>query len=330
MKNLLLSLLFIAGNCFSFSLTGSGTPEDPFIITNVHELQEIKDSLSAHYRLANDIDASVTASWNMGDHDEDPSTPDSAMGFYPIGTSSTPFTGSLNGAGYVITNLYINRPAADLVGLFGYVVQSSIDSLGLVDNMVIGRRAIDDAGRTGGLIGYAFLQVAVSHCYTTGFVNGGAQIGGLIGHTDAAVEVNDCFTTGTIHGAGYAGGLIGNAFGATVNDSYSSATITYRGIGVGIGGLIGSSFNSSVHRSYFTGIVNGKENCGGIVGTSNGSTVVSQCFNSGTVIGETSVGGIVGSGVNSSVVRDSYSTGAVRGNYRIGGIAGISFLQAPN
>ena len=36
---------------------GSGTEEDPYVITNVYELQEMADGLGACYVLGNDIDA---------------------------------------------------------------------------------------------------------------------------------------------------------------------------------------------------------------------------------------------------------------------------------
>jgi hypothetical protein len=56
-----------------FSGKGSGTPWDPYVITNVKQLQEMKYDLKAHYVLGNDIDASETKNWNNG------------QGFEPIG-----------------------------------------------------------------------------------------------------------------------------------------------------------------------------------------------------------------------------------------------------
>lgn len=37
-------------------LTGNGTLENPYIITSARELDEIRNNLSAHYKLGNDID----------------------------------------------------------------------------------------------------------------------------------------------------------------------------------------------------------------------------------------------------------------------------------
>ncbi|GAI94379.1 unnamed protein product, partial [marine sediment metagenome] len=38
-------------------MTGSGTALDPYIISNVVDLQAMKDHLDSYYELANDIDA---------------------------------------------------------------------------------------------------------------------------------------------------------------------------------------------------------------------------------------------------------------------------------
>ena len=45
-------------------MNGTGTQDDPYVITNAEELQAIEDDLSAHYVLGNDIDASETEEWN--------------------------------------------------------------------------------------------------------------------------------------------------------------------------------------------------------------------------------------------------------------------------
>ena len=76
-------------------------------ITTCTELQNIRNNLGGDYYLANDIDCSCTSGWNGG------------AGFEPIGSDSNMFTGTLDGKGYKITHLYINRPSTNYVGLFG-------------------------------------------------------------------------------------------------------------------------------------------------------------------------------------------------------------------
>ncbi len=75
---------------------GSGSPEDPYQISNCTGLQNIQDNLTAHYVLINDIDCSDTVNWNAGD------------GFDPIGDGTNGLTGTLEGDKYTIYNLTIN------------------------------------------------------------------------------------------------------------------------------------------------------------------------------------------------------------------------------
>jgi len=46
--------------------SGSGTEDDPYLIENVYQLQDMKENLSAHYKLVTDIDATETEGWNDG------------------------------------------------------------------------------------------------------------------------------------------------------------------------------------------------------------------------------------------------------------------------
>ncbi len=113
--------------------TGSGTADDPYMIYNVHDLQNMSNDLSAHYALANDIYAGVTRDWNWND------TVNIYEGFEPVGSGPydepiNHFIGNFNGNNYTITGLYINRLGGAYVGLFGFIgSEGSVSNLGLVD-----------------------------------------------------------------------------------------------------------------------------------------------------------------------------------------------------
>ncbi|NLV46307.1 MAG: hypothetical protein GXY07_17615 [Candidatus Hydrogenedentes bacterium] len=113
------------------------TLAQPIEIDSIEELQKIGNDpgypLSGDYILTQDIDASVTKTWDDG------------AGFAPIGPESTDsFIGHFDGQGHAIVNVHINRPYKSFnVGLFGYVGAGGIvENLGIEDIHVSGRSVV--------------------------------------------------------------------------------------------------------------------------------------------------------------------------------------------
>ena len=102
----------------------------PFLIHNVNQLQFMDYAPSDSFQLASDIDASATSGWNAD------------AGFTPIGNSSTPFTGTFNGNSYTISNLFINLPTTNDVGLFGHTSGATIENVGLVNANITGKNNV--------------------------------------------------------------------------------------------------------------------------------------------------------------------------------------------
>ncbi len=249
---------------------GDGSVGDPFQISDVDQLQEMSANLSAHYVLINDIDASATVGWNSGE------------GFIPIG-NMTPltdwFVGSLDGQGYNITDLFINRISTDNVGLFGITGDAaSLSNIGLIDNNVSGDGAV------GGLVGESV--GTIDNCYTTGVVIGtGNNIGGLVGRGSGSVS--NCYATGDVSSIGHAiGGLAGTSY--SLSNCYATGDVSGNDE---IGGLVGFS-DGPVENCYATGSVSGDTMVGGLVGDNWGET--SDCYATGSVSGTMVVGGLVG------------------------------------
>lgn len=225
----------------------------------------MKDGLDCWYILGNDIDASVTSSWNEG------------AGFEPIGISS-PFTGILDGQGHTISNLYINRPSMMRVGLFSrFGASAEIRNVGLLNAQVTGFRYV------GTLIGASGLNSLISNCYATGEVIisadgiSDAKSGGLIGHFCRA-QMFKCYADVDVFALSdrkQIGGLCGFAesYGgdpALIENCYSLGTVTSDGLKVG--GLVGdvSGDYATVSKCYSAGVVNGT-NKKGLIGTNSGS-----------------------------------------------------------
>ena len=276
---------------------GNGTASDPYLITNVYELQNMSKDLSAHYALANDIDASVTVSWNSG------------AGFAPVGTSSKPFTGSLDGQNHTIKGLFINRSTAAIIGLFGKI-SGSVKNVGLVSIDITGSNCV------GGLVGYSY-QGAVSNSHATGNVTGSSSyVGGLMG-CNIIGTVSNSYATGNVTGSSYVGGLVGYHSG-TVNNSYATGNVT--GSSSYVGGLVGY-YSGTVNNSYATGNVTGSlSDVGGLVGYHSGT--VNNSYATGNVTGSSNIGGLVGN-IPEGTVNNSYATGNVTGSsYDVGGLVG--------
>ena len=122
MKKLYLLMLFIAVaiNASAFSGKGSGTVEDPYLISDVDQLYEMHNNLSASYKLTTDISLTEFI------QDDNPT-----RGWDPIGNSQKAFTGTFDGGGHVISGLFINRTTVN-IGLFGYINQALVENLTLV------------------------------------------------------------------------------------------------------------------------------------------------------------------------------------------------------
>ena len=154
---------------------GNGTPASPYQIENACQLQGMQDNLSAHYELIDNIDASETENWN------------GEAGFDPIGDLNNRFTGTFDGNGYVIENLYINRPSTDYVGLFGFVGSGAVvENVGLVNENVSGN------DKVGGLAGHS--SGNINNCFSSsGSVSGSSDVGGLVGAEVYSGSVSNSF-----------------------------------------------------------------------------------------------------------------------------------------
>lgn len=207
----------------NFTLNGGATLTAYMLVNNINDLQAINNNLSGTYALGKDIDAVATTTWNSG------------RGFIPIGRADTgdainaiPLT--FDGNGHTISNLFINRPSQQYIGLFGGNGSPTIRYLWLENVNVTG------GFQTAGAI--AHTDGVTSYSYVTGTVHGTSiTVGGLIALN--AGQIDNCYSTAAVTGGSWVGGLVGANWGtsAGIANSYSTGTVT--GSGSYIGGLIG-------------------------------------------------------------------------------------------
>ncbi|MDD3363843.1 MAG: S-layer homology domain-containing protein [Syntrophomonas sp.] len=241
--------IIMKANYIDFT-TGSGTISDPYVITSARGLNDIRNDLNACYELGADIYLDLDA-YASGE------------GWLPIGDFDNVFAGTLDGAGYTISYLTINRPNSQCVGLFGFM-----DYAGLIRNIKLENVSISGKDYTGGIVGRG--MGTISNSCVSGDVTGtGSCTGGLAGHNYGG-NINNCSADCTITGNGNNGGLAGYNEGSIVN-SYAGGSIT--GNGNNNGGLVGYNYGTcNITNSYAMGSVNGSI-AGGLVGLNYGYVI---------------------------------------------------------
>ncbi len=284
---------------------GNGSESNPYRISNVSLLQNISRDRHAHYILVCDINANSTRYWNDG------------IGFDPIGKFYGRFNGSLDGQGYNITGIFINRTDINL-GLFGYM-----ESNGLLSNINLVDANITGKNNLGGLVGNNLGRINGSSI--TGNVKGDYNVGGLVGKNLGIIT--NCSAAGSVEAYENVGGLVGRNYHGLIENSSASNNIYGK---LSVGGLVGDCDNI-VDNCSATGDVHGNKRVGGFVGNSWGD--VKKCKSFGTVTGNQSfIGGLIGF-QTSGTVKNCYAKSNVSGKGDfVGGLVGYtySFTQVKN
>ncbi len=212
---------------------------------------------------------------------------DNNQGWTPIGNLSNYFSGSYNGNGYQISNLYINRPSVGYVGLFGW-----IDYGGTITNLGITNINVKGHHSTGGLVGIISHNASVSNCYSIGYVTATETNAGILAGSNSN-NISNSYSSGNVTGKGYIGGLVGEN-NSNVSNSYSSGNVTGTYY---LGGLIGNN-SGAVSNSYSVGTASGSNEIGGLIGYNSGA--VSNSYSVGTASGSSYIGGLIGRNYNAT------------------------------
>ena len=232
---------------------GVGTVQNPYEISTPRHLDNVRTNLSAYYKLTDDIDLANWGNWN------------------PIGTNaSNPFTGVLDGNGYVIRNMTIsinaNTSSAVNAGLFGYLSRATIKNVGIVNSTV----GVTNSGGAfaGAISGFSYNGCTLTNCYNTGNITATSVVeyaysGGIVGSSSSPFSY--CYNTGVISAtsnsgeAAYAGGIVGFSSHTTGISSPFSLAYCYN-----IGSVTASSGKMA--------------QAGGIAGSSPTKGVINNCY----------------------------------------------------
>jgi flagellin-like protein len=297
---------------------GAGTSGSPYQICNWNQLSNIRNKLSASYKLITNIDSDTEGYYGQEDVDA------SMGGWLPIGNSTNPFTGTFDGGGYTIDGVYMNYDDRDGVGLFGFTTNAIISNVGLTGFRYSSLARYGNVNQKyfGGLVGKQSGGL-INNSYVKGTFEGGGRedyLGGVVGHSTGNItnSYSDVYIGSTND---FIGGLVGYSSGV-IEKSYSKRNVLEVANNY-IGGLAGQLFGGKIVSSYSEmDIKVGVQFVGGLVGRNDGAVLKS--YYSGNISSEyylTMVGGIVG--YNIGTIENCYSVGNIEGN-EIGGVAGNS------
>lgn len=283
-------------------------------ISTAAQLANISSNLSDSYTLTADINLSGT-SWT------------------PLGDSTTPFTGSFDGAGHTISSLSVSSGSE--IGLFGVTSGATIGNVILTD-ADIGGSCSSDIEYAGLLVGKALSSV-LYNISVSGDICGVNDIGGLVGYandgniTNSASNVNILtYETATLTNSVYIGGLVGEANATLISKNVVSAEVNATTSKV-VGGVIGTVYDTDAYMNSFEGSVYGTGNVGGVIGSmENGSVYDSYAiFNNVLAAGTSSgvLGSLYGSG---SRIYNTYSAGVLVKGYQAGGVLGVVDTSTAN
>lgn len=293
MKRLLTTLISLCVVCFfshSVSWEGTGTAEDPFLISTPHQLAELASEVNngtsfyeEYFNLTDDIDLSEICGSTLGNWES-------------IGNQEQNFEGTFSGNNHTILNLYIGQSYDNNVfrGLFGFIGKN-----GVVRNLTIKNGSIYSSYWGGGIAGAN--NGVITNCSNINCVIGSWQFsGGICGVNFNKIE--GCTNQATVTSTLCSGGICSYNY-SVITDCVNRSDITSN---EGCGGICG-------YNGGFGDITNCDNTKIGFI---------DKCKNYSSIVGETKTGGIAGR--NDGVIVNTMNSGEVNGNQEIGGIAGYN------
>lgn len=309
----------------SSAMSGSGTEDDPFLVTIPADMVFIAEQVNAgnstyisgYYSLENNIDCGGMELAIIGDGN----------------TDAAVFAGYFAGNGYTISNFFIESDGTQYVGLFG-VLQADV------------------SGGNGGNIVDLHLD---DFTIDASISDSGAFIGSMVGYGMGSNLILCSATNGTIYAYAdtnnfsYVGGLVGlqqamdyysYAYYSSVSYCYADVDLNCNsGLVYAAGGLIGylseSSANvvASVNNCYAHGDVYGAMRSGGLVGYMTSNTAVVNSYATGKVSAQSETidkvnaesfcyayaGGIAGYAASNTIVSGCFSESDVQAVAKLGG-----------
>ena len=256
---------------------GNGSTRNPYEISTAAELAWFRDYVNGG-KLS--VCAKLTADIDLKDFCHAADASKEELSWEPIGNYSNKYTGTFDGNGHIISNLYIKVQRRG-VGFFGYMED------GTIKNIVFDNAQVENTGND-------------YHYPLTGIV-----VGATFGTLQNLKTLKNCSVKS---GAKTLGGIAGTITGSCSNLE-NNATVSGRNK---VGGIAGSFSGSTLSSCVNNGMVKEDRSgeCGGIVGYIAYGTI-EDCANYGNVTGTNEIGGIVGYAQDNSTIKSTLSIGDI-------------------
>lgn len=317
---------------------GSGTAIDPYLISTPEELNQLQLDVNVEKLNTGSVHYQLTAHIDLAQFDSD--ADETNGNWTPIGTSSNPFHGQLDGNGFTIRNLKIILPNQSNVGLFGFVVPHSTSTYLPISihDLTLENVEIVGAYNVGALIGYlpnGERGSRLQNLSVSGTVTGQGYVGGLFGVIQAIGGTYNSGNPGIVNvqsdatatGQNYVGGVAGQLHSSMAVGLFASQNVV--GTGNYVGGLAGSLYASQIEDAHATGQVDGLNQVGGLAGELVAvSARLVNASATGNINGTNQVGGLIGNTQYGATVVDVLATGNVTGAEAVGGLFGRQY-QGP-
>ena len=235
-------------------MDGSGTFEDPYVVTNALQLSLISNSPSAYYVLGSDIDLSYDVN--------NPVTYNRGFGWISLDE----FNGVLDGNGHSINNLYIYSKRGELrqekekfIGLFSKLDGATIKNLRVLDANIL--NGADEFNKYNiGILSGKSVDSNIQDVLVSGNINdenskspNNGNIGLLIGLVSNDGSFNKVTCIGSLNSgfSKYVGGVIGKSdFDVSISNLNSIVNIVVPNLSSYVGGVLGGGNLTSINSSY--------------------------------------------------------------------------------
>lgn len=195
-------------------------------INDWYDLRDIENDLAADYVLQADL-TKDTAGYN-----------EVATSFTPITDGTDGFTGSLDGNGYLITDLTIDSTSDGYSGSYTGLFETNS---GTIQNILLTGSLDSGTFKSGPLAG--FHGGTIESCVVNMDVTASnAEIGGLVGENGSGATTTNCYALGSVEGSEKVGGFAGVNRGVT-QTSYSVGSVNAT-TGTAENGFIGETFGT--------------------------------------------------------------------------------------